>query len=248
YFPNLQRLHIALYELDNIAGFFHLAGGLRQLTFGETRKSFSLRFVEVLPRLEELFLVGHKKDLPALQTLGELNDLGLSGITLPDLSLLLRLRGLRKLGLFMGSTRNLDLLPRLAALEELSLMRITQLADLGTLADTTGLKKLKLDWMRNVTSLPSLGRHERLADIELDQMKGLTDLSPVAAAPALRRLAVGDMRHLTPDSFGCFIGHPTLRELLVETGKLSLDAKIIELLPGIARPWSQPVQAQASQH
>src|SRR5437667_5846899 len=43
YFPNLQRLHIALYDLDNIAGLFHLAGGLRQLNFGETRKKFSLR-------------------------------------------------------------------------------------------------------------------------------------------------------------------------------------------------------------
>lgn len=240
YFPNLQRLHIALYELDNIAGFFHLAGGLRQLTFGETKKKFSLRFLEVLPRLQQLFLVRHSKDLDNIQTLGHLEALGFSGITLPDLSLLLPLQRLRKLQLFLGSTRNLALLPRVAALEELWLMRITQLADLGVLADLTGLRKLQLDWMRNVAELPSLHRHEQLEDIELTQMKGLTDLSPIAAAPALQRLAIGDMRHLTPDSFRCFIGHRRLRELLVETGRLSLDARIIEMLPGVARRWSQP--------
>ncbi len=248
YFPNLQRLHIALYELDNIAGLFHLAGGLRELTFGETRRKFSLHLVETLPRLKRLFLVRHSRDLHRIQTLAELEELGLSGITLPDLSLLLPFKKLRKLQLFLGSTRNLSLLPQLAALEELWLMRITQLADLGVLADLTGLKTLKLDWMRNVTALPSLHRHDRLENFELSAMKGLRDLSPIAAAPALRRLAIGEMRQLTPDSFRCFIAHPTLRELLVETGKLSLDAKIIDLLPDIARPWSHPGQPQAGQH
>jgi hypothetical protein len=243
HFPNLQRLHIALWELDNIAGFFHLAGGLRGLTFGETRKKFSLRFIEVLPRLERLFLVGHKTDLRCIQSLSELEDLGLSGITLPDLGLLLPFRKLRKLHLFLGSTRNLAELARLPGLEELSIMRISKLSDLGILADLGGLKRLRLNWMRNVTSLPSLHGLQLLDDVELDLMKGLTDLSPVAAAPALRRLAVGDMRHLTADSFRCFIGHPRLRELLVETGKLSLDARIIEVLPGIARPWSTPTPA-----
>ena len=248
YFPTLQRLHIALYELDNIAGLFHLAGNLRELTFDETRKKFSLRFLEVVPRLRMLFLVRHRTDIRCIQDLAELEELGLTGITLPDLTLLLPLVRLRQLQLLLGGTTNLARLTQLPALDELCLMRITQLCDLDVLADLTGLKKLHLQWMRNVTSLPSLHRHDRLEDITLDMMKGLTDLSPIAAAPALRRLAVGDMRHLTPDNFRCFIGHPALRELLVETGKLSLDANIIEVLPGIARPWSQPGQAQASQH
>lgn len=245
YFPNLQRLHIALWELDNIAGFFHLAGGLRELTFGETRKKFSLRFVEVLPRLERLFLVRHKTDLHCIQSLSNLDDLGLSGITLPDLTLLLPFRQLRKLHLFLGTTRNLADLAQLPGLEELSIMRISKLADLGILADLGALKTLKLDWMRNVTSLPSLQGLPLLENVELVMMKSLSDLSPVAAAPALHRLAVDDMRHLTADSFRCFIGHPRLRELLVETGKLSLDARIMDMLPGIARPWSMPPASAA---
>src|SRR5207302_3763868 len=125
-----------------------------------------------------------RTDIRCIQDLAELEELGLTGITLPDLTLLLPLVRLRQLQLLLGGTTNLARLTQLPALDELYLMRITQLSDLGVLADLTGLKKLYLQWMRNVTALPSLHRHERLEDITIDMMKGLTDLSPVAAAPA----------------------------------------------------------------
>ncbi len=234
YFKTLQRLHIALYELDDIAGLSHVPW-LRELTFGETKKKFSLRFVETWPLLKRLFLIGHKTDLHCIRGLTELENLGLSGITLPDLSLLLPLVKLRKLQLFLGSTRNLAGLAQLPQLEDLSLMRITQLCDLGILADLVGLKTLQLIWMRDVTSLPSLHRLGRLDDVELETMKGLTDLSSLAAAPALRRLVVAEMRQLTADSFRCFIGHPVLQELWADTGKRKLNAEVRQMLPLVVR-------------
>jgi hypothetical protein len=166
-----------------------------------------------LPQLRKVFLAGHKKDLHAICRRDELTSLGLSGITLPDLSVLLPLTRLQKLSILLGGTTNLDLLPRLPCLEDLFLMRITKLFDLGVLADLTGLKTLRLDWMRNVKSLPSLAGLVRLDNVELDTMKGLTDLSPLAAAPALRRLVVAAMPQLNAESFRCFIGHPRLEEL-----------------------------------
>jgi hypothetical protein len=238
YFPTLRRLHIALYKLDDISGFADVLE-LRELTFGETEKKFSLSFVAAWPQLKRLFLVRHKTDLPRIRALGELEDLGLSGYTLPDMSLFLAFPKLRRLQLLLGGTRDLAELARLRQLDELWLMRITRLTDLGVLADLAGLKRLKLDWMRNVTSLPSLERLERLEDVTLDTMKGLTDLSPIAAAPALRRLAIGGMPHLAADSFRCLVGHPRLAELYLETGKRRLDEQIIEMLPGVARHWSQ---------
>jgi hypothetical protein len=111
-------------------------------------------------------------------------------------------------------------------------MRITRLADLGVLA---GLKTLRLDWMRNVTSLPSLHRNERLEDVTLETMKGLADLAPIAAAPALRRLVVAEMPQLTVESFRCFIGHPRLEELWADTGRLKLNAQVKEMLPLVTR-------------
>lgn len=231
YFKTVQRLHIALFELGDTEGFAD-APWLRELTFGETRKNFSLRFVATWPRLKKLFLVRPKTDLPCISRLTDLEDLGLSGFTLPDLTVLLPLVKLRKLGLFLGGTRNLAALAQLPELEDLRLMRITKLSDLGILSDLAGLKTLHLDWMRNVTALPRL---PMLEDVTLSTMKGLTDLSPLAAVSTLRRLAIGEMRHLTVDSFRCFLGHPALQELRIETGKIRLDDEVKALLPGVAR-------------
>ena len=47
--------------------------------------------------------------------------------------MLLSLTGLRKLSILLGGTTNLALLPRFPELEDLFLMRITKLFDLGVL-------------------------------------------------------------------------------------------------------------------
>jgi hypothetical protein len=235
YFHGLRRLHLALYELQDIAGFAHLKGGLEELTFGTTKRKFSLRFVEGLPQLEKLFLAGHNKDLPAIGSLARLRRLGLSGITLPDLSLLLPLAKLRELSIFLGGTTNLAMLPRFPELEDLFLMRITKLSDLSVLGQLEGLKSLRLDWMRNVTSLPNLAPLGRLDNVVLDTMKGLTDLSPVAAAPALRRLTITALPQLTAENFRCLIGHPRLEKLWAYTGKSRVNEEVKRMFPQIAK-------------
>jgi hypothetical protein len=235
YFPNLRGLQVALYKLDDISGFAHVARSLEQLNFGTTKQPFSLRFLETMPRLTNLFLERHKKDLAVIGRLTGLTKLGLSGITMPDLSLLMPLQGIRELCIFLGGTANLGLLPRLPVLELLRLMRINKLCDLGMLGDLVGLTKLELIWMRNVTSLPSFARLSRLEDVTLETMKGLTDLSAVAAAPALRRLAVWDAPLLTPESFRCLVGHPRLAELHYGIGSRRKNEAVRLMFPGIAR-------------
>jgi hypothetical protein len=235
YFSSLRRLHIALYELDDIAGFSHVAPSLEELTFAETKRTFSLRFLATMTCMKNLFLDGHKRDLPVIGDLVGLTRLGLSGITLPDLSVLLPLTALRQLSIFMGSTTNLALLPRVGTLEELFFMRITKLSDLSVLADLAGLKTMRLDWMHNVTALPGLAGLAGLEDVTLDTMKGLTDLSSLAAAPALRRLAITAMPQLTAESFRCLLGHPRLSELWAYTGKSRVNDAVKRMFPGIAR-------------
>jgi hypothetical protein len=235
YFPTLKRLHLALYELEDIAGLSHVAGSLKELTFGQTKKAFSLRFLATMPQLKRLFLVRHKRNLPVLGDLCNLTRLGLSGITLPDLAVLLPLTSLRELSIFLGSTTNLAYLPRLVSLQELWLMRITGLSNLGVLGEMTGLTKLRLDWMRNVTSLPNLAKLVRLEDVTLDTMKGLTDLAAVAGIPGLRRLQVTAMPQLTVESFNCLVGHPSLAELWAQTGKSRVNEAVKRRFAGIAR-------------
>ena len=235
HFQGLSRLHLSLYELEDIAGFAYVADGLEELNFGSTKKTFPLGFLGEMPRLESLFLVGHNKDIAVVGKLAGLHSLGLSGITLADLSLLLPLERLRKLSLLLGGTRDLRLLSSLPALEELFLMRITKLADLGVLGELATLRKLRLDWLRNVTTLPSLAGLARLDDVTLDTMKGLASLEAVAAAPALRRLSVANMPLLTAASFGCLLGHPRLDELFAYVGKEAVNAEVKRMFPVIAR-------------
>ena len=114
-------------------------------------------------------------------------------------------------------------------------MRITRLADLGVLGELATLRKLRLDWMRDVTALPSLAELARLNDVTLDTMKGLTSLEAIAAAPALRRLAVTKMPLLSAASFRCLLGHPSLAELFAYVGKETVNAEVKRMFPGIAR-------------
>ncbi|MGE5270226.1 MAG: hypothetical protein ACM3JG_11200 [Thiohalocapsa sp.] len=234
HFRELRRLNVQLYELDDISGLAQVPG-LTALTFGNTRRRFSLRFLDQLPDLERLFLVGHRDGIAAVQKLSKLTSLGLSRITLPDLQVLQPLVALREVSVLLGGTRNLDGLASLPNLQRLFLMRITRLADLAVLVKLEALRSLRLDWMRNVVSLPSFAPLSRLEHVRLDTMKGLTDLAPIAAAPALRRLGVVAMPQLTADSFHPFVGHPTLAELHVATGRKSVNEEVRRMFAGIAR-------------
>jgi hypothetical protein len=103
------------------------------------------------------------------------------------------------------------------------------------LSELAGLRKLRLDWMRNVKALPSLARLDRLESVELSTMKGLADLSAIAAAPNLRRLAIDAMPQLTADSFRGLVGHPRLAELWAYTGRSRVNEAVKRMFPGIAR-------------
>ena len=235
FFPNLKRLQLALYELEDSSGIASVAGSLEEFRFGPTRKPFSLRFLEAMPTLRGLFLAGHKKDLGAVQAAEGIRELGLSMITLPDLRVILPLSELSALSVILGGTRDLALLPKFHKLEKLMLMRITKMSDLGVLAELAGLKKLHLDWMRNVTSLPSLASLDGLRRVRLDTMKGLSDLAPIAAAPGLRELSIANMPQLKAENFRCLVGHPHLEKLWAYVGRQRVNDGVRRLLPAVSQ-------------
>ena len=235
YFTGLKRLQVALYELDDVRGLVHVASTLEEFTFGQTKKTFSLRFLENLSQLNALFLAGHKKDLAAIAAARDITRLGLSMITLPDLSPLLPLSNLTDLSILLGGTRDLALLPRFEKLKKMMLMRVTKMSDLGVLADLRRLEKLHLDWMRDVVSLPSLAPLTSLTSVKLDTMKGLGDLDAIAAAPMLEELSLVNMPQLNVASFRCLAGHPHLKKLWARVGRAKVNNAVKEMFPGIAR-------------
>ncbi len=62
-------------------------------------------------------------------------------------------------------------------------------------------------------------------------MKSLRDVSAIAKAPALRFLGLWDYKGLTPQSFACLIGHPTLKRLNFGVGRLKDNKAIAAMFP-----------------
>lgn len=239
YFPRLRRLSLAIWELEDIAGFAHLQGDLEHLHFGKTRKRFSLRFLQAMPALRALSLEGHSKDIASVGGLHRLTSLSFRGITLADLSVLASLSELRQFALLLGGTIHLDDLADLPGLEALSLFRVAKLADLSVLRRLRALRTLSLDSLPNVAAIPSLAALTCLEEVSLETMKGLVDISSVAAAPRLRRLVIAGMPQLDAAAFRCLVGHSSLEELRLwsSLGGQNLKKAVLEavrqMLPGI---------------
>jgi len=108
--------------------------------------------------------------------------------------------------------------------------RIRGLTDLAAIGQLHDLQYLFLQALKNVTTLPSLATLRNLRRVHLETMKGLSNLQPVAEARGLEELLAIDMRHLSPDAFRVFAGHPRLRRALVGLGSERKNAAAQEIL------------------
>jgi hypothetical protein len=179
-----------------------------------------------------LYLQKHTKVIVVLSRLSSLRSLTLREITLFDLSVLLPLPELRALDLKLGGTRDLTLLPQIGHLEYVELWMIRGMDDLAPLADVTSLQSVHLQALKQVTSLPpDLSRLTRLDTVYIETLKGLTDLAPLLTAPALRRVALVDMKHLQPAQVGVLRDHPSLRYLIAGLGSERKNRAVRELVP-----------------
>jgi hypothetical protein len=219
YFPFVRRLAVEVYTLEDISGIVFACPDLEALTLGQTKsKRHSLRFLERFVNLRALYLEGHTKDIEIIGTLAKLDDLTLRSITLPDLSALKPLRSLQSLRIKLGGTNDLTLLPQIGKLRYVEVWLVRGLCELSAVPRISTLQFLFLQALKNVTELPSLGPLRALRRVHLETMKGLRDLQPVAQAPALEELLTLDMRHLEPEAFRPFLGHPALRRVGVGLG------------------------------
>jgi len=70
-----------------------------------------------------------------------------------------------------------------------------------------------------------------LEEVEISTMKSLRDVSSIAKVPALRFLGLWDCKALTPQSFECLIGHPTLKRVNFGVGRLKDNNAIAAMFP-----------------
>jgi Leucine-rich repeat (LRR) protein len=232
YFPGLRRLNVQTPAITNIEGLRHIADSLTEFTLANTTVRVSLGPIAACKRLKSLHLQRQKTDFGKLRSLASLDYLGLSGVSLPDLSALLPFEQLRSM--FMGFCKplDLDLLGRFTKLEALHLIKINNLRDLSALSLNGNLRRIELEWLPHVETLPDLAGLHQLEELEVATMKSLRDISSIARAPALRFLALWDCRSLTPENFKCLLGHPTLKRLNFGIGSPNANNKVAAMFPG----------------
>jgi len=232
HFPGLERLNVQCPVIRNIEGLRHVAATLKKFDFANTTVRHSLRPVAGCLQLESVHLQRHNKDFNALHALTRLRHLGLSGISLPDLSALLPFENTLE-SLFLGFCKPLDfgLLGRLNKLEALHFLKINKLSEVSALNLARNLKRIELQWLPHVEVLPDLSELSQLEEVEIESMKSLRDISSIAKAPALRFLGLWDCKSLTPQSFECLIGHPALKRLNYGVGRLKDNEAIEAMFP-----------------
>ncbi|HYK79222.1 MAG TPA: hypothetical protein VEU95_06315, partial [Micropepsaceae bacterium] len=86
HFPGLERLNVQVPIVRNIDGLRHVANSLKEFALANTTVRFSLRPIASCTNLESLHLQRQQKDFHELRSLTGLRYVGLSGISLPDLS------------------------------------------------------------------------------------------------------------------------------------------------------------------
>jgi hypothetical protein len=230
YFPGLERLNVQTPSVRNIEGLRHVADSLKEFTLINTTVRLSLLPVANCRQLDSLHLQRQTKDFDALRSLTGLRYLGLSGMPLPDLSVLLPFERLRSLFIGFCKPLGLDLLGRFPELQSLHFLKINNLHDLSALTLARNLIRLELAWLPHVESLPDLSTLSKLEEVELET-RSLHDISSIAKAPALRFLGLWDCKSLTPKSFECLLGHPTLQRLNFGIGRLKDNEKVAAMFP-----------------
>ena len=246
FFPTLRKFAAdALWDsLTTLDGLRHLPPDLEELGIGATKAKLDLAVLSRFPELRWLFLEGQTRHLEVISGLTQLYDLTLRSITMPDLSLLLPLKGLRSLDLKLGGTHDLGLLPRVGELWYLELWMIRGLTDITAVGTIPSLRVLFLQALRQVEALPDLRAATSLRRIRLETMKGLRDLRPLATAPALEAIELIDMRHLQPEDLAPLVGLPTLKAVTPGLGSRRRNEAATALLglPLVRTPddWSKP--------
>ena len=172
--PKLTRLRFGVHEQPNgdFLKTFPLER-LSQLILAENKKrNFDLAPLARAAGLENVFIQGHDRNIEVISDLPKLSSVSLSGFPKRhDLAFLNSLAGLRKLLLILGSRETIAELTN-PALEELSIV-----------------------WVRLLENLGPLGRFPRLRMLKIEDQLRLRELD--VSALNLRTLTIANCKQLT---------------------------------------------------
>ncbi|MEG2032582.1 MAG: hypothetical protein RR376_18200, partial [Janthinobacterium sp.] len=198
---------------------------LEYLSLGETRKAnIDLAPLRHWPRLAQLHTTGHVKNIAAITALPALTKLSLSQIKSKDaVDFISAMPALTRLRFILGGRTSIAHVTA-PLLEELEVVRVRGLEDLGDLGRFPRLRRLSVEDQIKLAEL-RLGENPTLAWLVLRNCKTLERLAGIASLPALNHLAV----YLTQLDIDALLagGLPAaLKHLTLATGKRKRDEEI----------------------
>lgn len=173
---SLERLSFGVHHFDKPAFLADFAfEHLTQLVLSETAKrNFDLAPLRANPRLTDLFIQGHAKNIDAMAALPQLASLRLSGMPKRlKLSFVNDISRLRSLTLLLGSRRSIDEISH-PLLEELRVVRVRGLETLGSLDRFPALRLLDVEDQLQLRSISVAGT--RLRELTVSNCKNLEEI------------------------------------------------------------------------
>lgn len=232
FYPFVKSFQVDVFEINSIEGIEYLPENLEYFGFGQTRKKFSLGFLDGFKNLRELYIEGHDKDIEVVSKLTTLERLILRSITLKDLSVLLPLEKLWWLAIKLGGTKNLSMLPKIGRLKYLELWRVRDLKNISPVSKLKNLQSLFLQDLKNVKKLPDFSECRNLKRVTIENLKGLSDLSLslLLKATNLEELIIVSGNNFQPSDFIPLKNHKSLKSALIGLGSTKKNNEVKKIL------------------
>ena len=239
HFPQLSHFSLTAHLFKDFEQVKFIPDDIESLRIAATNSlRLSLGFISRFKKLQSLSLEKHTKDIDVLSDVKQLRRLAIRSITMPNLETISGLNNLKSLEIRLGGTKNLSLLPNLTQLEYLELWAINKIENIDAISDTSSLKRIYLDQLKNVKNVSSLKQLAKLKWLGLCRMKGLESLEWVSKAPVLEEFSITETSQLSPEKFLPLVGHPTLRAADIYIGnKYTLPVREMLNLPEIESKW-----------
>jgi len=226
----LKSLKLGIYNLDSFEILECLPSSLEKIILEKTKsKKLDLKSLKNFVNLKSIYIESHTKNIEVLNELTNLEDVTLRSVSLDNLSCIRSLKNLKSLNIKLGHIKDFSAIEHFKNLEYIELWQIRGLFNLSFISQLTGLKKLFLQSLNNITRFPELNNLEKLNWILLDNMKNLNDFSSLEFAPALNEFTQYSANGKIINQYIPLLKNPSLRELLIGFGSDKRNREFEEL-------------------
>jgi hypothetical protein len=218
-FPDLEKLAIGIYNLDNFDFLKDVSSGITELSIEKTSsKKPSIEVIKRFTNLRYLYLEGHEKGIEVVKSLKKLEKIVLRSISTKDLSYLEELDNLWSVDIKLGGIKQFNSLTKVQNLKYLELWQIKGLGDLQFISEIKSLQHLFIQSLKQVTVFPNLENLKKLKRLSLENLKGLTDLTALEFIPNLEDFLYVLAENQQPENLIPVLKNSSVKNVLCKFG------------------------------